>query len=88
MAKPNTAAIKAITKKVYGRDLNGLKSKLWVIWVKKTFWSDGYFVCSVGNAAADTIQKYIQEQLRLSFRFIPYRHRFASIDMGFLGKFR
>ncbi|WP_352255691.1 IS200/IS605 family transposase [Pseudoalteromonas sp. 19-MNA-CIBAN-0066] len=31
-------------------------------WVKKTFWSDGYFVCSVGNAAADTIRKYIQEQ--------------------------
>ncbi|MBE0421569.1 MULTISPECIES: transposase, partial [Pseudoalteromonas] len=25
-------------------------------------WSDGYFVCSVGNAAADTIRKYIQEQ--------------------------
>ncbi|MGE6812188.1 IS200/IS605 family transposase, partial [Pseudoalteromonas nigrifaciens] len=22
----------------------------------------GYFVCSVGNAAADTIRKYIQEQ--------------------------
>ncbi|EWS98244.1 transposase [Pseudoalteromonas sp. SCSIO_11900] len=31
-------------------------------WVKKTVWSDGYFVCSVGNAAADTIRKYIQEQ--------------------------
>ncbi|MBE0421990.1 transposase, partial [Pseudoalteromonas nigrifaciens] len=38
------------------------KKQFWVIWVKKTFWSDGYFVCSVGNAAADTIQKYIQEQ--------------------------
>ncbi|WP_350628726.1 transposase, partial [Pseudoalteromonas sp. CAL260-MNA-CIBAN-0059] len=23
---------------------------------------DGYFVCSVGNVAADTIRKYIQEQ--------------------------
>ena len=31
-------------------------------WVEKTFWSDGYFVCSVGNASADTIRKYIQEQ--------------------------
>ncbi|WP_193039115.1 transposase, partial [Pseudoalteromonas nigrifaciens] len=27
-----------------------------------TFWSDGYFVCSVGNASADTIRKYIQNQ--------------------------
>ncbi|MCL1084472.1 transposase, partial [Shewanella psychromarinicola] len=24
--------------------------------------SDGYFACSVGNASADTIRKYIQEQ--------------------------
>jgi len=31
-------------------------------WLEKTFWSDGYFVCSVGNASADTIRKYIQEQ--------------------------
>ena len=31
-------------------------------WVEKTFWSDGYFVCSVGNASAETIRKYIQEQ--------------------------
>ncbi|WP_371185295.1 IS200/IS605 family transposase [Thalassotalea maritima] len=31
-------------------------------WIEKTFWSDGYFVCSVGNASADTIRKYIQEQ--------------------------
>ncbi|MBB1372577.1 transposase, partial [Pseudoalteromonas sp. SR45-4] len=26
-------------------------------WIEKTFWSDGYFVCSVGNASADTIRK-------------------------------
>ena len=31
-------------------------------WIEKTFWSDRYFVCSVGNASADTIRKYIQEQ--------------------------
>lgn len=31
-------------------------------WTEKTFWSDGYFVCSVGNASADTIRKYIQQQ--------------------------
>lgn len=31
-------------------------------WRENTFWSDGYFVCSVGNASADTIRKYIQDQ--------------------------
>jgi putative transposase len=37
-------------------------------WLKKQFWlekhlfSDGYFVCSVGNASAETVRKYIQEQ--------------------------
>jgi putative transposase len=30
--------------------------------VEKTFRSDGYFICSVGNASVDTIRKYIQEQ--------------------------
>ena len=30
-------------------------------WREKTFWSDGYFACSVGNASAEKIQKYIQE---------------------------
>ncbi|MGM0482102.1 MAG: transposase [Pseudomonadota bacterium] len=30
--------------------------------VKRHFVSDGYFVCSVGNASEETIRKYIQEQ--------------------------
>ncbi|APE06723.1 hypothetical protein BM528_13855 [Alteromonas sp. RW2A1] len=28
-------------------------------WKERTFWSDGYFVCSVGNASAETIRRYI-----------------------------
>ena len=31
-------------------------------WRKKTFWSDGYFVCSIGEASPDTIRKYILNQ--------------------------
>ena len=27
-----------------------------------TFWSDGYFVCSIGEANPDTISKYIENQ--------------------------
>lgn len=31
-------------------------------WVEKTFWSDGYFVCSTGQASTETIRKYIENQ--------------------------
>ena len=31
-------------------------------WKEKTFRSDGYFVCSSGNASRETIEKYIQSQ--------------------------
>ena len=31
-------------------------------WNEQTFWSDGYFVCSIGNVSKEVIEKYIQEQ--------------------------
>ena len=31
-------------------------------WKERTFWSDGYFSCSIGNVSKEIIQKYIQEQ--------------------------
>ena len=31
-------------------------------WREKTFWSDGYFACSIGNVSKETIEKYIQNQ--------------------------
>jgi len=32
-------------------------------WKEKTFWSDGYFVCSIGEGASyDAIQEYINSQ--------------------------
>ena len=31
-------------------------------WKERTFWSDGYFACSIGNASKETIEKYIREQ--------------------------
>ena len=31
-------------------------------WKENTFWSDGYFVCSTGDASMETIKKYIEEQ--------------------------
>lgn len=31
-------------------------------WKERTFWSDGYFSCSIRNVSKETIQKYIQTQ--------------------------
>lgn len=31
-------------------------------WKERTFWSDGYFACSIGNVSQEIISKYIQEQ--------------------------
>lgn len=31
-------------------------------WKEKTFWSDGYFACSIGNVSKEIIEKYIQSQ--------------------------
>ena len=31
-------------------------------WKENTFWSDGYFVCSTGNASTEIIRKYIETQ--------------------------
>jgi putative transposase len=31
-------------------------------WSKRTFWSDGYFRASIGNASIETIREYIENQ--------------------------
>lgn len=31
-------------------------------WKEKTLWSDGYFVCSIGEANPNTIREYIRQQ--------------------------
>ena len=31
-------------------------------WKERTFWTDGYFVCSCGDASAETIMNYIKNQ--------------------------
>ncbi|MDE3212118.1 MAG: IS200/IS605 family transposase, partial [Bacteroidota bacterium] len=31
-------------------------------WKEHTFWSDGYFVCSFGEASPDTVRQYILSQ--------------------------
>ena len=31
-------------------------------WRERTFWSDGYFASSIGNASIETVRQYIQNQ--------------------------
>ncbi|EGT3815326.1 IS200/IS605 family transposase [Clostridioides difficile] len=31
-------------------------------WKEKTFWSDGYFACSIGAVSKETIERYIHNQ--------------------------
>ncbi|EMR57031.1 transposase, partial [Helicobacter pylori] len=31
-------------------------------WKEKTFWTDGFFVCSIGEANLETIKAYIENQ--------------------------
>lgn len=31
-------------------------------WKERTFWSDGYFCCTIGNASQEVIRKYIESQ--------------------------
>ena len=47
------------THRIYLKHKPFLKSHFWK---ENTFWSDGYFVCSTGDASTETIRKYIEEQ--------------------------
>ena len=31
-------------------------------WKERTFWSDGYFACTTGDASTEVVENYIKEQ--------------------------
>lgn len=31
-------------------------------WKERTFWTDGYFICSIGNVSEEQLRKYIKSQ--------------------------
>ena len=31
-------------------------------WKERTFWTDGYFVCSIGNVSEKMLKEYIENQ--------------------------
>jgi len=65
-ANPNVSAtqiirrIKQNTTFLIWNEFNDYLKKHY--WKEKTFWSDGYFVSSIGNASEDTIRRYIDNQ--------------------------
>lgn len=44
------------------RQNNNMMELAKFFWKEKTFWSDGYFSCSIGNVSKETIEKYMQNQ--------------------------
>jgi len=63
---PNVSATQIVsrvkqmsTNRIWKKHSEALKNSYWK---ENTFWSDGYFVCSTGNANMETIKKYIEEQ--------------------------
>lgn len=52
--------LKAVTtNRIYKKHSVLLKQQYWK---ENTFWSDGYFACTTGDACTETIKKYILEQ--------------------------
>lgn len=47
------------THRIYKKHKIELKKSFWK---ENIFWSDGYFVCSTGDASTETIRKYIETQ--------------------------
>jgi putative transposase len=47
------------TNRIYKKYKTFIKS---YFWKENTLWSDGYFVCSIGEASPETIKKYIDNQ--------------------------
>jgi putative transposase len=62
-----TYSISSIVNRIKSISTNRIWKLHWNIlkhnfWKENTFWSDGYFVCSIGEANPDTIRKYIENQ--------------------------
>ena len=42
-------------------------------WKEHTFWTDGYFVCSVGNVSENVLKEYIENQGQNEQMFAKYK---------------
>ena len=51
-------------EKLYNIPYMGKISELFAkaFWKEHTFWTDGYFACSVGNVSEEMLRKYIENQ--------------------------
>lgn len=66
--KPNVSILQIVrwlkqisTYRIWRHNSNG-KILKHDFWKENTFWSDGYFACSIGMVSEEIIRKYIQNQ--------------------------
>ena len=52
----------AESKAIWRKDIETYEYLRKYIWYKKKFWSEGSFICTIGNASEETIRKYIESQ--------------------------
>ena len=57
-----TSIKKITTYRIWRKDIDTYNYLRKYIWYKKKFWSEGSFVCTIGNASEETIRRYIESQ--------------------------
>jgi len=57
-----TSIKKISTYRIWRKDIETYEYLRKYIWYKKKFWSEGSFICTIGNASEETIRKYIESQ--------------------------
>ena len=53
-----------LNEKLYNISCMGKVSEVFAkhFWKEHTFWTDGYFACSVGNVSEEILKRYIENQ--------------------------
>ena len=59
------------TIRLWQKHENELKS---AFWKERTFWSDGYFCCTIGNASQETIRQSIEWQESSTSKALKLSH--------------
>ena len=59
MKKKTSGADKFTNNNIWKRYPQYLRKQFWK---EHTFWTDGYFACSVGNVSEEMLKRYIENQ--------------------------
>lgn len=64
---PPSISVSSIVRKLKQKSTADIWKRFYSVmriefWKEHTFWSDGYFACSIGEASPETIRNYIENQ--------------------------